>query len=1002
MSFKGYKLKHKLIILQSSKDRDDLSSVYGKSFEITFFISPVRQGIIRFDEMESTITRTLSRFSEKNLNQIAPFDDLEPTLENIGYVLYELIRQNLTRIDAVLEKLEISESPVKTFIVNEDNINERLFIGDKKVKISSLMVENIISQSVSELVSEFEEQEESAIADEPVAVEYKEETPVEISEPKIKPVCAPQIKPEKERFITFRFIFSVVCLMAVGSLVAIYLKNTGAYPSGADIYGHLFKSDLLYNSIRKGDIYPLYTDLWYNGIQPFRYWAPLPYYLLAMLQFITGGDALNSYLLFVAFAIVVGGAGWLLWGRTYNRMTLCTFLAVIWFFLPDNMRVFFVEGNLPRMVIAMLLPYLFYFIWRFVEHRVSWSVVPVIILMCLITLCHAMISAMTGITTFIFLLIYSINQKRIKESVYLIIAMLLSFAACGVWLYPALKGGLMGMEAAATSEVMKALSTPVLVSLNPILRNVGMYELFYFGLSVLAISVIGLLLADKKSRIGFYTVIIIFCGTTTAIVPFLEKLPLNQLFWMTRFTPIVYVIFILSLLEWKKCRRYAMILIALIIILDCIPSVDIQRYHSQTPSVFTYTLSDAKKITNQRVSLLDVSAYGSYPSYGLAAEDPKTPYTFGWAWQAASTASNIVRVNTALEKGYYDYLFDRSLELGDDTILVRKELVVQAKKTLNSLVEAAEASGYTLYKETNYVYIFHRNTPKTFGVVSEYSGLAIGRNAQSVALVYPSVKEGDSQNLMDYTVRELSRYKVIYLSGFQYSDRQKAEELLTEVANRGVKIIVDMSQIPVDPITSRMVFFDVTAQPITFSGQYPELLYRNKIYDAIPFKKEYSTWSTVYLENVKHTLGYSWFQNKELGFLGTGDNKNIVFMGYNFLYHAMETNDQTIISIMSEVMQLEPNRLPERKIIPLTVSVQKDRIIINSPGGKVNTTLSYQDNFRSEQQIINQNNLLTVIEPHTEIKIIYPYLLQGLVISIAGLLGIAILMYFVYREKRCL
>ncbi|HYE68568.1 MAG TPA: 6-pyruvoyl-tetrahydropterin synthase-related protein, partial [Anaerovoracaceae bacterium] len=546
------------------------------------------------------------------------------------------------------------------------------------------------------------------------------------------------------------------------------------------------------------------------------------------------------------------------------------------------------------------------------------------------------------------------------------------------------------------------LSTPVLVSLNPILRNVGMYELFYFGLSVLAISVIGLLLADKKSRIGFYTVIIIFCGTTTAIVPFLEKLPLNQLFWMTRFTPIVYVIFILSLLEWKKCRRYAMILIALIIILDCIPSVDIQRYHSQTPSVFTYTLSDAKKITNQRVSLLDVSAYGSYPSYGLAAEDPKTPYTFGWAWQAASTASNIVRVNTALEKGYYDYLFDRSLELGDDTILVRKELVVQAKKTLNSLVEAAEASGYTLYKETNYVYIFHRNTPKTFGVVSEYSGLAIGRNAQSVALVYPSVKEGDSQNLMDYTVRELSRYKVIYLSGFQYSDRQKAEELLTEVANRGVKIIVDMSQIPVDPITSRMVFFDVTAQPITFSGQYPELLYRNKIYDAIPFKKEYSTWSTVYLENVKHTLGYSWFQNKELGFLGTGDNKNIVFMGYNFLYHAMETNDQTIISIMSEVMQLEPNRLPERKIIPLTVSVQKDRIIINSPGGKVNTTLSYQDNFRSEQQIINQNNLLTVIEPHTEIKIIYPYLLQGLVISIAGLLGIAILMYFVYREKRCL
>jgi len=1002
LSFKGYKLKQKLIILQNFQDREDPSSVYGKSFEITLFISSTRQGIIRFDEMESTITRTLSRFSEKNLNQIAPFDELEPNLENIGYVLFELIRQNLARIDTVLEKLEISESPIKTFIVNEENIDERLFIGGKKVKISSLIVENILSQSVSHLVSEFEEREEAAISVQPVSqARLREETPIEIPELKSKPVCAPRIKPVKENFIIYRFAFSVVCLMAVGSLVAIYLKNTGAYPSGADIYGHLFKSDLLYNSIRDGDLYPLYTDHWYNGIQPFRYWAPLPYYLLAILQFIAGGDALNSYILFVAFAIVVGGTGWLLWGRTYNRMTLCTFLAVLWFFLPDNMRVFFVEGNLPRMVIAMLLPYLFYFIWRFVEHRVRWSVAPVILLMCLITLCHAMISAMTGITTFIFLLIYSINQKRIKESIYLICAMLLSFAACGVWLYPALKGGLMGMEAAATSEVMKALSTPVLVSLNPILRNVGMYELFYFGLSILAISIIGLFLADKKSRIGFYTVIIIFCGTTTAIVPFLEKLPLNQLFWMTRFTPIVYVIFIISLLEWKKCRRYAVILIALIIILDCIPSVDIQKYHSQTPSVFAYTLSDAKKITNQRVSLLDVSAYGSYPSYGLAAEEPKTRYTFGWAWQAASTASNIVMVNTALEKGYYDYLFDRSLELGDDTILIRKELVVQAKKTLHSLVEAADASGYTLYKETNYVYIFHRNTPKTFGVVSEYSGLAIGRNAQSVALVYPSFEEGDSQNLTDYTVRDLSRYKVLYLSGFQYSDRQKAEELLTEAANKGVKIIVDMSQIPVDPITSRMVFFDVTAQPITFSGQYPELMYRNKIYDAIPFKKEYSTWSTVYLENAKHILGYSWFQNKELGYLGTGDNKNIIFMGYNFLYHAMETNDQAIISIMTEVLQLEPNRLPDRKIVPLTVSYQNDKIIIDSPGGKVNTTLSYQDNFRSEQEIINRNHLLTVIEPHTEIKIIYPYLIQGVAVSSVGLLGIALLMYFIYRKKRC-
>ncbi len=886
LAFKGYKLKHKLIVLHNFQDRSEPSSVYARTFEITLFISTIKSGLIRFDEMEAVISKTLSRYSEKELTLISPFDRLEPTLENMGDVFYQMVGQNLARLDTSLEKLEISERPIETYIVNEAVASEKLFVGDKKIKISSALVENIISQSITHIISEYEKPEAAVIPVEPIP----QPEPEKQSEPEKYPeeVLSPKqrnqrdhlpqiINPSSPGIAALKFLFSVLCLIAVGSAIALYLKNTGAYPSGADIYGHLFKSDLLYQNIKKGDIYPLYTDLWYNGVQPYRYWAPLPYYIMAMLQFIAGGDSLASYLLFVVFAFVVGGIGWLLWGLKYNRMLLCTFLGAIWFFLPDNMRIFFVEGNLPRMTIAIILPYLFYFIWRFVEYRVKWTIVPVILLMCMITLCHAMIAAMTGVTTFLFLLIYSISQRRLKESFYIIIALLLSFALSGIWLYPALKGGLVGMDASATAEVMKALSTPVLISLNPLLRNVGMYELFYFSLSVLALSIVGLFLADRKSRIGFYTVVIVFCGTTTAFVPFLEKLPLNQVFWMVRFTPIVYAIFILSLLEWKKCRRYALILMALIIVLDCIPSMDLQRYHSQTPSVFKYTLSDAKKVTNQRLSLLDISAYGSYPSYGLTAEGQKTRYTFGWAWQGASTASNIVMINTALEKGYYYYMFDRSVELGDDTVLVRKEMVKQAKKTLSSLMEAAEKSGYHLYKETNFTYIFHKRTPETFGVETIFTGLTIGRNAKSIALEYPCFEESSRQNLTDYTVNELSRYKILYLSGFTYDDRREAEALLEKVADRGVKIIIDMNQIPVDPITSRMTFFDVTAQSITFSNQYPELMYRNKIYDSVPFKEEYSTWNTVYLENVKHIQGYSWFQNKQLAFLGTGNNKNITF-----------------------------------------------------------------------------------------------------------------------------
>ena len=804
----------------------------------------------------------------------------------------------------------------------------------------------------------------------------------------------------QEKVPAYQFALCFVFITAVGVLLSLYLRNSGAYPSGSDIYGHLFKSDLLYHSVKNGDLFPLYTDLWYNGVQPFRYWAPLPYYLQALLQFFTGGNAIDSYLLFVSFSFIAGGTGWLLWGLKYNRLIFCTFLGCLWFILPDNLRVFFVEGNFPRMVIAIFLPYLFYFIWSVVEHRKYKALIPVIVIMSCITLCHVMVAAMTGITTFIFLSIYSTNQRRIRESAYVIVSMLLAIASCGIWLYPALKGGLLGMEASATAEVMQSLSTPIMVSLDPFIRTQGIFDFFYFGLSIFALSVIGLFLANRKSRPGFYTAIIVLCGTTTALVPFLEKLPLNQLFWMTRFTPIAYCIFLLSLLEWKNCRRYVVILIAFVMVLDCIPSMDFERYHSQTPAKISDTLTKAKDLTRQRLSLLDLSVLDSYPSYNLSAVGSERRYTFGWAWQGASTAHNIVMINTAAEKGYYYYLFDRSLELGDDTVLIYKELLVKAKKTLNSLVEAAEASGYELAEETNYTYIFHRKTPDTFGVKVKYPGLAIGSSANMVSLGYPVFEEGVSTNITDYSLKELRKYRIIYLSGFTYNDRKAAEDLLEEAANSGVRIIVDMNRIPVDPITSRMTFFDVTAQSISFSTRFPELMYKNKIYEARPFKKEYSTWNTVYLENVKQILGYSWFQNKELAFLGTAGNKNILFVGYNFLFHAMETDDKPIMSMLNDIVGLDANQLPEREIVPLKITYQKDRITIDSPGGEVNTTLAFQDIFRSEQKLLEGNHLLVVTAPHTEIKMGYPYLFQGLMVSMAGVSGIILLMYYIFRRKR--
>ena len=1021
MGFQGYKLRRKFTVFQTVPADNESPSICVRNFEMILYLSSNRTNFMRFDEIESAITTVVERYTNKPLEMLPPFDKLEPTLENTGIVFFHLIRDSLNFIDVPLEKLEISESHVKTYIVTDVSAGQCLIVDGKRVNISGLLMADIVSQSVSRLMSDFELNTRNPGHKAPktdATVPAEEKTTAQPADPGHEheesiniPAAGQQTAIEihtsgscqdtklQIRFYTYRLILCFALLVICGAAISFYLYDTGAYPSGADIYGHLFKSDLLYNSIKNGDYYPLYTDLWYNGLQPFRYWAPLPYYLLAVLQFMVGGDALVSYLAFISFAFIVGGTGWLLWGIAYKRLMFCTFLGIMWFLLPDNIRVFFVEGNLPRMVVAIFLPYLFFFIWQFVEHRKKRAVVPVVMIMCMIILCHVMIAAMIGITTFILLLIYSISQKRASESFYMILFMLLSFALCGFWLYPALQGGLMSMDASATAEVMRALSTPASISLNPALRDRGLYELFYFGISILSVSVTGLFWADKKSRCGFLTVILVFLGTLPLVVPLLEKLPLNQLLWMTRFTPIVYTIFFFSMLEWKKCRRYVLIVIAFILILDSFPSLNLQRYHSRAPAIMSYTLQDAKAMANQRISLLDVSAFGSYPSFGISTEEPRRRYTYGWAWQGASTAHNIMMLNTALERGFYHYLFDRSIEMGDDTVLVHKEQVERAKMTLDALISAASASKYTLRKETNYAYIFKRDTPKSFGVATDYEGLAIGAAADLISFEFPIFEEGTSDNILDYSQEKLKKYKMIYLSAFTYNDKKAAEELLIEIADAGVKVIIDMNRIPADPVTNRMTFLGVTAQPVSFTNRYPELIYKGKIYDAMPFKETYQEWNTVYLDNLDSIFGYSWFQNKELPFIGTAGHSNILIIGYNFLFHSIETNDKIIIGLMGDLTGFEQNKLPERKIIPLTVQYAKDTIIIDSPGGEINTTIGFQDVFQSDQAFENRNNLLVIKEPHTKIKMAYPYPAQGMITGISGILGITVLAYAMSRKR---
>lgn len=997
MSFKGYKYTFRLNASHFTTSNPE--SIHSHTFQICIYIQIENKEFIAYDIIENRIKEYLEVYTNVVLNDIPPFDAILPTIENIGDVFFLTISQVMNESGFKLTSLEVSDTPQRIYSVNNQHLSQR---KRKYLSFETSKIENSMKAHPKDVINETQKTE--------VEINKIDENLHHEKQQVKKHIDVIPSLPNVTKKTNILFIFSILFMILAGFAVMLAVKYSKIYPLGFDIHGHLFKSDLMYNELKKGNFYPLYTNYWYNGLQPFRYWPPMTYYFMSLIQFICGGNIMNAYLGFIWASFSLGGIGWIIFGRKLNRPILGLILGLLWFMLPDNLRVFFGEGNMPRMFVTILIPYILYFLWQFVNYRKKKMIFPLIIVMIISIFGHLMISAMIGVGCAIFLFIYVIANKRVKESFIAILAMLFSFAVAGIWVYPALVGGITSMESSGTSQLMASLSAKLSVSLNPILRLDGNVTDLYFGLSIALIAVIGVFLSNKKSLPGFCTFIIIVIGTTTALTPFIQKLPMSQFFWVRRFIPVVYAMFVIAIFEWKTLKKSILIIMCSLIIIDCIPSLNLPEYDKRMnipatinnieSSMDDNLFSLAKENTKQRVSLMDLSVLGPMPSYAFGTLENKTQYVFGWAWQGASTAYNIAYINEALEKENYLYMFDRNLELGADTVIIDK-IQLEDNTDREKLEKAATIVGYSLSGESDRTLMFSlENVNSAFGVVTQYKALAIGSTAPLVTEIMPYYQPADEKIIDNYTLNELKQYDKIYLSGFFYNDKAKAENLVKEVAKSGVKIYIDMNKIPQDPLTSRMTFLDVSALPIKFYNKLPKLITENDIVSPINFVKGYEQWNTVYLTNLEKADGYSWFEDNKLNFYGTDDTGNINFIGFNLLFHAYTAEDSDVKTILNSIMDLDEKSLPKRKTVPIEIKYKNNKIVINSEYDNVNTTIAYQDTFKSHDNIKKMNNLLIVGKGTTVITMKYPYFIRGLIVSIIGILLECFLIFMLFKKSK--
>ncbi len=811
----------------------------------------------------------------------------------------------------------------------------------------------------------------------------------------------------KDRKKPYYLILLMPILYALLACVVAWLvSNSGVYPSGSDTMCHIYKGDVLYHAICNGDYWPIYDPLWYNGVEMMRYWAPLPVYVLAGCEFISGGDPMVGYLLFVAFICFTGGLSWLYVGFKVNRPYFGAFLGALWFFMPNNLLAIFYEGNLPRAICVVILPLLMYWVYDYLRFR-HWYTIPKMSLgFALTALCHSGYAGMILIAFLIYFLVDAIIYREWRRGMEALVALALGYVLIGVWLIPSLIGGITSMD---SSETMAGFFQSLLLSINPLVRLERGCIDFYFGLAAALLAVFGMVFSKRKSKPGFWSGVIILISTSNTMYVLLAKLPGAEYLWMLRFISIALCMILFSFLIWDTLKKGWIALFVCLLVLDALPSMQLVlgNQDGKTPEqVFeeyldSTLIAEAKEMTSQRLALMDGSSLGATGAYLVSKYGNSVAGTFGAGWQSSATANNIKQINASVEEGNYLYLFDRCMELGNDTVIVQLSFVNDIEKhPIEEMDAAAMQVGYRLV-DYNDAYRFYKlDVEGNWGTVTKYRALSISTTSSSIVRQFPALEETSISNLNEFTFEDLCGYDLIIISSFTYDDRETAEQLITDLSEAGVRIVIMADGIPEGGENYNQSFLGVYCNRISFSHGYPNLNTIDGVLDTDLFPNGYRDWNTVYVDGLDEVWGTVEDEDWDLPFYGTVKNDNIVVIGLNLIYYYSLTQDESVGMLLSHAMDLSTDELPQREIVPCTVEYTADYITIETERSDVNTALAYHDSFVSEQEIYSKNNLTYVKEGTTVIMLTYPYLKEGIAVSAAA--ALVILFYALHmRRMQC-
>jgi len=887
--------------------------VHAHSWQVAIEVKIPSQSadLVAFTSISDGIKSVVAPYENTVLNDIHPFNLIQPTTENIAMYFFNRLEDVLSSLGLGLGRLTLWETPTRGIEVDSRREEfDALTAGGEKIG------ETVAARA--EAASAFEDWEQerihSLLNDDPGDPDRKDVQPV-------------KWEPEPVHQYSWRQYLAGVVIISLTALLAYYnvLSALSAlrFPWGSDTWGHLFKADYLYHQILQGNIYPQFTEYWYNGSQPFRYWAPLPYYVLAGLRAVTC-DIFRAGTWYVFVCALFGGLSWLFLAR---RMGLwpAVMAGAIWVVWLDNVRVAFAEGNLPRVLATALLPLLFtVFLQVLEEKRSIASILFTVILVHLVILCHAMIGAVYCLCLFWFAFwLWVLRGCELKDAARGVVVLAAGVVTSSWWLLPSLTGGITGVDAEAVRASFQFV--PAHISLNPLYRFSNP-ETFYWGTSILlalAASFISWRSKPPWARSLIICSLMLMIITFPLMRGFYVILPLSHLLWPLRFTTfaalgILAGSFTLSVPDhrqpWLRSPLAAgglMLAVFLALMVDCVFSTRLLAHTGARSFNLMQTAQFVKNTPGWRIATIDLSQLGSAPSF-IFSETNGMEQVFGWAWQGAVTSKNIMLLNTGLENQCYPFLFRSCTNLGATELVVKDDVI----KRPEAFRQAAHQAGYSHQATFGGISVWH-SLDQPYLLEKKPECLVIGKYAGTVVLQFPQAEMGFSDCIDKYSVNYLRKFPRVILSGARWLSQTRAERIISQYAASGGKVYIELGGMPENVLAKQPEFLGVYGEPVTVRGGI-EVFGGGRRFWLQPFAPQNPSWKSYVPMGLDHVdLEFSYYGNQApiVGYKLVAGEK-VWFLGGNLLFHAYKTGDPIVGKLLQDILDL---RMDYRRgpVIPL-------------------------------------------------------------------------------------